>query len=1615
MLKRVWLLCACMAMLVAFAVAGYAASAKEADTSVPHLLQTVRAQGIQQTIAQGTAELDDEQILLEENFDGDLSWPEGWSEEILHGYGVEWSLSNATHNYHNFADTAPYAWIDPGEDGTYGGQYDAVMKTPVIQVGSSVDFRLTMDYIFKGTGAFTVEVASNGSDEWVVAHSPEVSSYSDSETRHFDGAIGSALAEGATEFQVRFRYVGGSSLYTAIDNVKIVGCDSEVTPPAVELVSTVKPYMYAGEDFSAEISATDNVGVETATVFTGKWTESTGFTAVSNHPMIAGEENHYVVNTPVNGFVGGEKLAFYIEVADAAGNIARLPEAVNEFYLTTVFDRTVQPYYLEEVGYEWVDISDQPDINNNDDEVVQVNLVDYGFESFSWYGVDYSTIHVSSNGWISFVEPSNAHYRPQETFPSTESPNGGIYVMHTDMKPNNGDGAVRVKAVDGKLVISYDEVEIVGVTADNNTNVQIVLDMDTDQVRLNYKNATFPDNPDETKVHMIAFEDHTGTYGDLLYYGDTFAVPADESSYLITRSYFNINGVAKNATTNATLANANVVLEMAQDGTNFAEYAATTSASDGVFVFDCAPLIEGAAYRLVGNLSGYLESMMPFEAHLGHGITYDVVFSINPELVEADLHGVVYDRDAAEGTTVSGINVRIVETDETVATNAEGAFTFGNRGTGTYTLEVNAGIANGTYHDSQASYELTEGGAQAELYVNEIMAPTALAAEAGEGAATLRFTAPVNELPEEDLAARVGELRGLLNEINLGTRNFDNVDYLRSELASCEAALAGMASTDELDEVSDFVGYRVMVDGNILNSVYSGSPIVIGGLENAVYHTFKVAADYGYGNDHLLFTEEVTARPMADNYVITEKDYEWIEIRTNGLATPCGFMVNDSAMDMFDFANGNSFELLGREYTQLQIAASGVLVFVNAGGFVSAPVDISIPDERNPNGLIAPLWRFYDVRERAERDAYYYYDTENNLFVVTWYVKECYEYPARMFEFQAVLDLANNGIDFNYKHTDADEWRTASSTQIGIEGYLGQEGYAFDGAIHDAMSLRVIAPANVYGVVNGTIVDCADNGVADVTIKKIEGMSETELAVTDENGAFSIRHEMGTINARIEKEGYIAKEIEIIFGDNETTELGNVTLEKPEISLSATSVEMTYDISGEDAATTTFTIGNTGCGTMDYSIDFAVQEQSINGDDEGVRGPVAGELDSFGDPLLEFDAFALSGCQTLYGVARTEHSFVVNSWRAPYSLFEFNETGRQLIGTHQFPCAITNDMSYDPHTGYIYSISEEGVLYRFNSDLSEIDEIARIGVNSVACAYDWDHKLIYGFVPNEEFFVYDLIAGNKRTLAMPENTECKLYALAYVPTDSEGWTVWGFFDYLTPISEDPAMVHRYNPSTDTWDCEGGLVMASIYMAGGFSTTTHMAEDRLDMVFLNQAGTEGRFVEVYEGYEYDLRGNWLTISPSFGDVEAGAEQTVTVTVDASDAPEFVYENGDVARVLLTISGEYIEDTNVLLQINVEDSGVEDEMAAVPTAYALHQNFPNPFNPSTEIKFDLVNNQHVKVSVFNMLGQEVAKVVDAPMQAGFHTVSFDGSKLASGVYFYRIDAGDFHAMKKMVLVK
>jgi hypothetical protein len=171
------------------------------------------------------------------------------------------------------------------------------------------------------------------------------------------------------------------------------------------------------------------------------------------------------------------------------------------------------------------------------------------------------------------------------------------------------------------------------------------------------------------------------------------------------------------------------------------------------------------------------------------------------------------------------------------------------------------------------------------------------------------------------------------------------------------------------------------------------------------------------------------------------------------------------------------------------------------------------------------------------------------------------------------------------------------------------------------------------------------------------------------------------------------------------------------------------------------------------------------------------------------------------------------------------------------------------------------------------------------------------------------------------------------------------------------------------------------------------------------------------------GNVWTESYSYNGTSWTSAGSFTQTLTVSSVGPFIgnYGSGNTAPAFTgsvdyffnTASPVVPEDPTALAR-SMADPASQNAFA-LPEEFSLTQNYPNPFNPSTTIRYELPHASRVSLKVYNMLGQQVATLVNETKDAGIHEVKFDNSNLTSGVYFYRLEAGDFVQTKKLAILK
>jgi tyrosinase len=215
------------------------------------------------------------------------------------------------------------------------------------------------------------------------------------------------------------------------------------------------------------------------------------------------------------------------------------------------------------------------------------------------------------------------------------------------------------------------------------------------------------------------------------------------------------------------------------------------------------------------------------------------------------------------------------------------------------------------------------------------------------------------------------------------------------------------------------------------------------------------------------------------------------------------------------------------------------------------------------------------------------------------------------------------------------------------------------------------------------------------------------------------------------------------------------------------------------------------------------------------------------------------------------------------------------------------------------------------------------------------------------------------------------------------WQDWtgtsSFSGNSLPAPYSSTNPHNIVDSRDlnVWYAEDGLVLLDQYETSGTNDYRYTGKIKAEDDFVVKNGSDVTFIA----------GEEIVLGPEF-QVEAGGEFYAEVNPDV----------GNIAA----------KQRSGL----AEGPPIQEE---TPKNYSLAQNYPNPFNPATVIPYELPVAGHVTLEVFDMLGRRVAVLVDEAVSAGRHEVRFDAGSLSSGVYIYRITAGDYVQSRQMVLVK
>ena len=304
-----------------------------------------------------------------------------------------------------------------------------------------------------------------------------------------------------------------------------------------------------------------------------------------------------------------------------------------------------------------------------------------------------------------------------------------------------------------------------------------------------------------------------------------------------------------------------------------------------------------------------------------------------------------------------------------------------------------------------------------------------------------------------------------------------------------------------------------------------------------------------------------------------------------------------------------------------------------------------------------------------------------------------------------------------------------------------------------------------------------------------------------------------------------------------------------------------------------------------------------------------------------------------------------------------------------------------------------GSLASFVSDSISFDfTIAGNVNNNTALAADLKIVMDTTVIYNKK--VYVLVGSGD--IALNDNAENTFANW----TSDQGWNL------VTTQSHSPTHSFTDSPGGNYQDdADNSMTMVS-----------PLSLNSASVVFLN-------FYQKYfleESYDYgsvevsgDNGVSWQQVKSFTGDNSAWSSQYLNLTPSLEGASSVKVRFRLTSDVSVTEDGWYVDDVKLIVY-NVGLVGIASD-EQIPGAYKLEQNYPNPFNPSTVISFSIPKSSTVSLKVFDILGNEVATLVNGNKIQGNYSVEFNGANTASGIYFYKLTAGDYVEVKRMMLVK
>jgi hypothetical protein len=704
------------------------------------------------------------------------------------------------------------------------------------------------------------------------------------------------------------------------------------------------------------------------------------------------------------------------------------------------------------------------------------------------------------------------------------------------------------------------------------------------------------------------------------------------------------------------------------------------------------------------------------------------------------------------------------------------------------------------------------------------------------------------------------------------------------------------------------------------------------------------------------------------------------------------------------------FTFYGRTYDTLTICSNGWVAFGDQG-WNDCFRNFTIPGMQAPDAMIAPYWDDL-VTQGSNLGVWARYDATGGRYIIQWKATATGSNTPLNFEvilYDSISHPTQDGngvvlIQYNQVAMglpNSQDHEPAGCT-IGIQAPGGQVGlqdafittYSPGAAVVTAgrAILFTTGAAMLSGNLEGFVRDAGTNApLAGVTVSPVRS---GRTATTDANGHYRLQDLLiGNYTICAVKARFNSDTVGGILIQVDSTTMLDFSLHHPEMRFTINAIA---DSTADQPVQVNFDVVNDGNGPLDYAsrIYFAGDENTTPWDSIGAIAVSQMTADS-----------QIFGCEFF------NNRWWVSGANGPSGqnvLYRFDARGNYVDFVPQ-PGTTTlgwRDLATDGE--YLYG-SDGPSIIQIDPQGAIVDTIPTALQLARAIAYDpsLDHFWVADSI--SDIYSVDRDGNVYEWVHNHGDSALSVTGLAWNSADVSGFPLYIF----SRNGANRTRVSTLNPATYQIRTATNLPIHTGDVAGGCAITSNWNSALVVFAAILRNGSGSRLGI----YDLAFDQSWITLSPVSAVVPGGSRQSVSVVFNPATLLNNIY------RVRAYFTSNTLDTTFILpitLTVNRSVSVDPPRNPETPSEFALFQNFPNPFNSTTQIRFNVPEAAYVEVKVFNTLGQVVATLSDEMRTAGSHTLLWNGQgtggeALASGLYVCRIKAGGYIAAKKMLLMK